>query len=634
MTIGVFVSFSMAHNNKLDHERSNIYKFLDKYKITGRSFNFDKHFSSNKIIVIKNQKEFDNLTNLISKTVKSSNDIIIEIKAGTYFSNTNHIYIEKFIYPNCNLIIRGNGNVTIMATSEDLSVKAKKINGYKVVDVNSKLHISPEDIFTDGEDIISWSINNYETEAGVSFVQNLFTKIEPSNKSNLSYKLKSNLLPNLTSEECKNLWLWATHSWISTYEKIDSVVGGYIFLTANKETELYQCPLNTDYKSWGIMPRIKIVNYSPSKNGVYFNSHGKLYLPENAKSIYKCDKGSFLRIKDSNIKTVDIFGIKFVGGKAPIIDVDNMKGSIYVHDCEFVSQQDLSIRMNTDNSFISNNTFRNSMKSVIEIPNNGHKNHFIIQNNFSNCGHRLLNHGCIKAAADSVLIADNVFRNNLIAAINIGVWHGATPKGKIFSIVEDNIIYNDKDFLKEYKNNSLLDVSLLYVYTKNDNAIIRRNRIHGLKTLASGNGIYIDDGAYNVKVYDNIITGIDGKLYNINCRKNISEIAKSNAPEYSTNNFIGNNILDGPIRFEVRTDINADSYPKSVYGDNVFIYTNNTYLKNFKNRFENILSHQDLKIKTKKIDLTIGISIDDYNFINDTTRYEYSDFVSKWLYSK
>ena len=148
---------------------------------------------------------------------------------------------------------------------------------------------------------------------------------------------------------------------------------------------------------------------------------------------------------------------------------------------------------------------------------------------------------------------------------------------------------------------------MLYVYTKNDNIIIRRNRLHGFRTLASGNGIYIDDGAYNVNVYDNIVTDIDGKLYNINCRSRISEQAKENAPAYSTNNFIANNIIDGPIRFEAREDKAAENYPESAYGGSIFLTRDN---KSFKNRYVNVDTSNDEILQADNIYINITVSRD------------------------
>lgn len=599
---------------------------LDKEIITKR--HLDPVTTYSITLFVKNQIDFDNLSLAIPLNAKTHKNILIEIEEGTYFSNTDHILIRDQILPECHLSIIGKGDVTVMATSDNLREEATQFEGYSVTDKYISSPVNPNYMYTDGEKLIHLSVTNDSITSGVKFIDKLFEKINPSDNKDLRYKLKCDILPNMSAEECRNLWLWATHSWISSYEKIDSVADGYIYLTANREIELYQCPLNTDYRSWKVMPRIKIVNQSPSETGVYVDKSGLLYLPPESKALYKCDKGSFLNIKNSELKSVEIAGIKFVGGNAPLIDINGITDYAYIHDCDFNCQQDLSIRLSTDNGIIKNNTFRNSMKTVIEIPNNGYRNQEISNNRFTNCGNRLLNQGCIKAAAENVLISDNVFHNNLISALNVGVWHGSKPKGKISAIVEDNLIYNDKVFLKDYIANSLLDVSMLYVYTKNDNVIIRRNRLHGFRTLASGNGIYIDDGAYNVNVYDNIVTAIDGKLYNINCRAKISEQAKENAPAYSTNNFIANNIIDGPIRFEAREDKATENYPESVYGGSLFLTKDHNI---FKNRYVNVDASNDEIFQADNIDLTITVSQDVYDKLLKTDRPAFRDFIKKWV---
>lgn len=579
-------------------------------------------------ITIRNQKDFVTLLALIPKQLQTYKNILVKIKEGTYFTNSDHIFIYNQIQPASRLSIIGEGDVTVMATSNNLKDGARRYGGYSVTDEFIGDSVNPNQVFTDGENLILLSVMDEGINSGVKFVDRLFEKIKPNDKKDFHYKLKSDILSDMSADECKNLWLWATHSWISSYEKIDSIENGYIYLTADSDTELYQCPLNTDYESWRIMPRIKIVNQSPSKYGIYIDKNGMVYLPDGYDSVFKCNKGSFLNIKNSRLKSIEVSGIKFVGGNAPIIDVNSVTDYAYIHDCIFTSQQNLSIRLSTDNGFVRNNIFRNSMGTVIDIPNKGYCNHVILDNRFTNCGNRLLNQGCIKVAAENVLISENVFHNNLIAALNIGVWHGAKPQGRISSIIEDNLIYNDREFLKEYIGNSLLDVSMLYIYTKNDNVIIRRNRLHGFRTLASGNGIYIDDGAYNITVYDNIITDVDGKLYNINCRTNISDKAKENAPAYSTNNFIANNIVDGAIRFEIRKDDKADSYPESIYGGTLFLLKDGYDVKN---KMGNASLSMDKKYNIENIDLYLNLKSQDYDSIISNQRTAFIDYFNKWV---
>lgn len=574
---------------------------------------------------VTNRENFEKLPKLLAEKLPVSKNILIEIESGRYFSNTDHILLKNMCFPDSRLTIVGNGDVTVMATSGNLRDTEECSDGKRTVDL---VNVDPEDVYTDGDGLIFLSGKDSDENEGVSFVENLFEKINPKDKQDLRYRLKSSLLPDMSAEECRNLWLWATHSWISSYEKIDSVTDGYIYLTANREVELYQCPLNTDYKSWKVMPRIKVINYRPSNEGVYVDSDGRISLPDGYEAIYKCDKGAFIRLENSNIKSLEVSGIKFVGGNAPIIDVNVVTDYAYIHDCEFTAQQSSAIRLRTDNGVVYNNEFRNSVANVIHIPDGGYRNHVIYNNRFTNCGMRLLNQPCVRVAADSVLVAQNTFLNNYISTVGVGVWHGYEPKGRIYTIVENNTILSDESFLKDYESNSLLDVSQLYVFTKNDEAIIRRNRIHGLRTLASGNGIYIDDGAYNVSVYDNIVTGIDGKLYNINCRKNISDKAKANAPAYSTNNFIANNIVDGPIRFEIRDDSSAIKYQESLYGGTFFLTKEG---KSFNNKLENVNTTNDEILSVEYIDLIVGVTPETYDLIIRNSTTENIDFLKKWI---
>ncbi|MDE6696003.1 MAG: right-handed parallel beta-helix repeat-containing protein, partial [Muribaculaceae bacterium] len=601
-------------------------RHLDNQLIIDRAIEPDMAYAC--CVTVENHRYFYYIQNFLNKGVPLFKNILIEIENGIYFSKTDHIFFENVRYPECRISIVGKDDVTIMATSQNLRNGDKIVNDKKVIVNCCRTVVNPEDTYTDGENLIFLSVKDSDYNDGVSFTEGLFEKINPEDKQDLRYRLKSRLLPDMSATECRNLWLWATHSWISSYEKIDSVKDRYIYLTANRETELYQCPLNTDYKSWKVMPRIKVVNYEPSDKDIYVDSDGQMTLPDGYEAIFKSDKGSFIRLDNSEIKSLEVSGIRFVGGNAAIIDVKGVSDYTLIHDCEFTAQQGPAIRFRTDNGIIKNNRFRNSVGNVIQIPNGGYQNHVISNNRFYNCGKRLLNHGCIKVAADSVLISQNTFHNNYISAVSIGVWHGTEQKGTIFTIAEDNVIYNDESILSDYLNNSLLDVSLFYVFTKNDNAIIRRNRIHGLRTLASGNGIYIDDGAYNVSVYDNIVTGIDGKLYNINCRSKISDNAKINAPAFSTGNMIAHNIVDGSIRYEIRMDAESEKYPLSKYGGTIFLSQNGMH---FNNKLENIDTSLDKNYKIDETGIHIKITSIDYDSIISDKRKPFNDFFKKWV---
>lgn len=90
-----------------------------------------------------------------------------------------------------------------------------------------------------------------------------------------------------------------------------------------------------------------------------------------------------------------------------------------------------------------------------------------------------------------------------------------------------------------------MDSGAIYTWTKNDNVIIRNNYIHDYAGAADNRGIFCDDGASNLKIYDNIILNIPN-CYCIDSRM----VKDQNANIHNnSNNFMANNMVDGGVRF-------------------------------------------------------------------------------------
>ena len=109
-----------------------------------------------------------------------------------------------------------------------------------------------------------------------------------------------------------------------------------------------------------------------------------------------------------------------------------------------------------------------------------------------------------------------------------------------------------------------MDSGAIYLWTQNDNVIIRYNYIHDYTGAGDNRGIFCDDGAANFKIIGNRILRI-ANSYCIDSRR-----IKDQHPEIFTNNVnisITDNTVDGSIRFEGRDDVGN----KCVYGNNTII---------------------------------------------------------------
>lgn len=98
-----------------------------------------------------------------------------------------------------------------------------------------------------------------------------------------------------------------------------------------------------------------------------------------------------------------------------------------------------------------------------------------------------------------------------------------------------------------------MDSGAIYAYTQNDDTQIRNNFIHDYTGMKDNRGIFMDDGAINVTVRDNVIMRI-ANSWSIDSRRvaDIENEPGSQVQKANIGNTITNNKTDGRIRFEKR----------------------------------------------------------------------------------
>ena len=75
-------------------------------------------------------------------------------------------------------------------------------------------------------------------------------------------------------------------------------------------------------------------------------------------------------------------------------------------------------------------------------------------------------------------------------------------------VIENNEIWFGDDYYNHCEKYMLIDGGAIYISTLNDQVIIRYNYVHDYRGVGSNRAIYCDDGAMNVKIYGNVISGV------------------------------------------------------------------------------------------------------------------------------
>lgn len=450
------------------------------------------NFGCPHVIRVRNQQEFDEINDALSKAINAGIDNIrIKISRGTYYFHEDHI---NRIGDNTNATIQIVGNNAILTSD----------NNY----LSTKLFMRP------------WN----ETE----FANGLIRVLD--------YDKKMCFIPfrnNIKESEKEYITKVRVTKWYdaNTYHVVNIDTSGIYFIAPDlKYVNSFgrkEYNINYDYLYHNDIPRFRL--YDKKKESV-------------------CDASRFINLLSSSYKKLTISGLAFVGNKSgnALISMRNVNaGQIMIEDCEFSNIQGQVINIsNTDNICFFDNKVSNTESTALSF-SNGSKNVQVRKNTFENCGVEFCQSFCISCVEAEYYISDNVFRDFGYSAIGVGVWYGGNKTHPSKGIIEHNEIYYTESYMAKIWKHTLMDSGAVYVFTQNDDVIIRYNYIHDYAGAADNRGIFCDDGASNLKIYGNVICNITNS-YCIDSR-----FSKDQNPSFNNNshNFLAYNIIDGKVRF-------------------------------------------------------------------------------------
>lgn len=571
--------------------------YVENHDINGTCFN----------IIVNNQNEFENVKENINNALISNYNIInIIIKEGIYYYNDKHFNLSLSSYPNSNnatINIIGEGNVRMIpvGTWFELTSESAIENGKYICNIapyESNQYAFNELLLDENFNEISlWNDIEYKDIETVN-----------GNDKRVKYEGLPDSIPT-------NAYVHYPYWFVSGFDKIQKVEGGYVYFTATK---------NTAEK------RIRLININ-TDSGVVINSD-KIYIPIKYRKVFRCNhKITFMYINDafSNIK---ITGINFIGGT---------DSSLISKNYNIASEKNISIE-------ISNNSFSNIKSQCIDLEFADFKNIFlkVTFNKFNNVYRQAINALRIKVLiennkaincgkylkanynADISPIAFNIksegcVRNNiLIDCCGDPIMVGCAKKDNLsiddyHLICEKNLITFTKQFYNKLFNNIISDLGCIYL--SGHNTIIRDNIINGIpclrsKTMNTWNnyGIFGDDGPHNCAIYRNIILNHQMSDYDIHLRD--ASTTTNTSETANIGNFIGYNFITYKYLFSGRAnviendckkginfiinDISESSYGHLVDSENDYrLYKSEVYDNMYIDKgYESLINNQSLNV--------------------------------------
>ena len=508
-------------------------------------------FRGSKVIYVSNQSEFDNVMTLINQFVtRGATKIEVVFKPGRYLFRENHFDFNQKDYSELAIKFVGNGAELI----------------------GSGRQYKDGDVFKDNYENSFAYIDDSLRE--VSFWGKMHTtdrKLDVVDKNTKLCRIHFNGIKDYSEIECKQVYIFISQSFRARYFKVSYIKADYIYFIADDLAPLMgDYNINFDYlvSKQREYTRFKLCNI-PNECSNYIKD-GKIHFQHGVKFVYQCNIKTLFHFSESKLKYVEVEGFDFCGNRATSPNYPqsliylyscSFLSGIYVHDCSFNSLKSQALNASyTDNIQLTHNKLSNLYDQGFEFTNSC-SNIYVTHNEFAYCGLNLSPVGCVHCAGRNYYIGYNTFKNFGYSAIRLGNYHGNTSVQGSKGVAEYNQIYFTGDYIAKKKDYTMMDGGAIYLFTQNDQAIVRYNSIRNYTGMYGNTGIYLDDGAYNVIVYGNVVLNIENDR-NIYSRREAIE-RNPNVTKTVTTSNSGNvimyNIVDGPCMF-VANEICSNCY--------------------------------------------------------------------------
>lgn len=279
--------------------------------------------------------------------------------------------------------------------------------------------------------------------------------------------------------------------------------------------------------------------------------------PPRREGLHACRCSSFLTVRNSAFRSVELEGFHFLGNRegGSLILLDSLRASsILLSDCRFTGlHSDVILVKDTDGAVVKDCLFKANYLNCIRIEGSSREVD-VVHNRFIDNGLKMSNVPVVQSMGVDCRIRNNYIEDFSSIAIGVGIHYTMEDVHGTSTLVEKNEICMSEAF-RSGVFRELVDAGAIYIWTQNQGTVIRGNHIHDLAGPHGNRGILADDGVINVEICDNRVFRIkDG--YCIDLRKffRIQRRKASRVHRANVGNRIHDNLMDGRMRVYVRRD--------------------------------------------------------------------------------
>lgn len=458
-------------------------------------------------IIINSQDEFDNINSLISAKIEDGySTIIVNFNCKLLYYDNFHIKVNS---ATAHVVFNGNGVKFIgKGNTYNIYEATSYIGEYHVHEYANKYNpkMSVLNIGQDKESLID--ILNFEKFRAFSGKAIAVTDIE-----NVTHKIPLQYEEIVLDESsCSELYIMTTTGWTSQISKVykvveeDGVKYAYISFTGGEDN-----PINQDYNSYNTAPRYKFLNKIGSP---LYIKDGYIYIHNAYKTIHISEQTTAFDARNISLGSLSVNNFTFIGNAGGvnftgvICAVKSSIGIIKIYGCTFYGCVGPCVLTRYQNNVIVERCrFIECLNIAVQAIQGAYGGeNIIIRDNFANhVGGDRTQAYVFGVSCKNAYIGGNTIKNFYHGGIYLGFWF-KSGEYNASGIIENNDLYNDKDFDSDYAENTLQDLGKIYLSSRSSDTVVRYNRVISGRNFGTGGvSIYIDGGGINTSIYGNLL---------------------------------------------------------------------------------------------------------------------------------
>lgn len=515
-------------------------------------------------IMVKSQSDFDNIPNIVSSFASSCKEtakaktLDIIICDGEYTLGVENISFSKPTHVNASIRIRAqHSGKTIIRSPYDT------YSGPGTFTLKHSPEVFPCMVDDGAGNEIEFSKSGDATDKGVNFVSK-----QPVILNHSKHIAKLGIP--------KDMMNIANHPFTGDSLKANSYFKDCFMMVSTQWNRILARPLWSDSEylyfdyvqdyntmkgagrfdeAYSKKTRFNIYNNLTDRTKGKITFYNGLVCSDIEKGIRVFHGQSKIRIENLNANEFKISGLVFSGitSESSFIIINNcsnvtIAGNEFRNFCSglkngyMVSINGKSSSL-VRNISINNNRFINSKSSQLTI--SYIQDCEIAENEFILAG-TYINGRCIGIdGCDNLYIHHNIFRDNPSTFIKCG----GSSNEPHHVVIDSNEFWNTEEMNSRADELCAIDMGFVYFWGgRNLYRVFSNNSIHDVRGYTNNRALFIDDGAGNITVEGNVISGTRLN-YSIDARYTKSETPGVGEKDVSVNNILKNNVVIGRVRW-------------------------------------------------------------------------------------